>query len=136
MDIESHLRAHRKELVIAAEGVITEAVAKAAHPRDLPDKAQLHRLVAICSEASCAEEIVSYLRYQASRKSAPWPRTFADAVIAKIRDPLQQMIAGLTSASEAACDRARVAAWRLYAVFLARAFTYAQQVRDDKRGRP
>lgn len=133
MDIESHLRSHRKRLVIAAEDAVAQAVQA---DEKLPDKTQLNRLVSICSEASCAEEITSYLRYQASRKTRPWPHVFAASVITRIDAPLDALVSALSGASEADCDRVRVVAWRMYAVFLARAFTYAQQIRDSKRGRP
>jgi hypothetical protein len=130
MDIEPLLRRseHRKPLVLAAEAAVQDAGAT------LPDKSQLNRLVAICGEATCAEEIISYLRYQASRTTKPWPREFADIVIAKIKGPLDGLLGQLSAASEADRDRARVAAWRLYAVFLARAFTYASYVRNNQRG--
>jgi len=123
MDIETLLRAHRKPLVIAAEAAVREASGKP------PDKTQLNRLVSICGEATCAEEITNYLLYQVSRKSKPWPRAFADTVIAKITGPLDAVTRSLRDAE---ADRARVAAWRLYAVFLARAFTYVQA----SKGRP
>ena len=128
MDIEHLLRrpAHRKHLVLAAESAVNEA-------RDaLSYKTQLNRLISICGEATCAEEITSYLRYQASRKPSPWPPAFADTVIERIEAPLQALIGELREASDDDRDRARVAAWRLYAVFLARAFTYASRVREQK----
>lgn len=124
MDIEALLRAHRKALVIAAEAAVREAGDRA------PDKTQLNRLVSICGEATCAEEITNYLRYQVSRKSRPWPRAFADTVIAKITGPLDAVTGSLRDAD---ADRARVAAWRLYAVFLARAFTYTSYVLRQER---
>jgi hypothetical protein len=57
-----------------------------------------------------------------------------DTVIAGIQGPLDKLSGTLRAAPEAERDRARVAAWRLYAVFLARAFTYASSVRDSKKG--
>jgi hypothetical protein len=133
MDIETLLRPHRKALVLAAEAAVEDAwaAARAADDRP-PDKTQLNRLVSICGEATCAEEITNYLRYQVSRKSRPWPRAFADTVIAKISGPLDAMVSSLRDAAEA--DRVRVAAWRLYAVFLARAFTYTSYVHSGKKG--
>lgn len=128
MDIEHLLRrpAHRKGLVLAAESAVDGA------GPELPDKAQLNRLISICGEATCAEEIISYLRYQASRKAKPWPPAFATTVIAKIEAPLQALLGELGKASESDRDRARVAAWRLYAMFLARAFTYATRISEQK----
>jgi hypothetical protein len=131
MDIEHLfcLPAHRKRLVLAAESAIEDAGA------ELSEKTQLNRLISICGEATCAEEITSYLRYQASRKTRPWPPAFANTVMAKIEAPLQALIGELGTMSENDLDRARVAAWRLYAMFLARAFTYTVHVRDSKKGR-
>ncbi|HEX3757832.1 MAG TPA: hypothetical protein VHW23_03960 [Kofleriaceae bacterium] len=97
----------------------------------LPDKTQLNRLVSICGEAICGEEITSYLRYQASRRNPPWPRAFAETVIERIRGPLDTLSGALPEAER---DRARVAAWRVYAVFLARAYTYASAVGDSQKG--
>lgn len=128
MDIESSLRSLRKPLVIAAEAAIRETGS------ELPEKTQLNRLVSICGEATCVEEIASFLYYQASRKDRLWPRGFVDTVIARIQGPLETLGATLRAAPEAERDRARVAAWRVYAVFLARAFTYASSVRDSKKG--
>lgn len=128
MDIEPALRAHRKALVIAAEQAVSEAGGR------LPDKSQLNRLISICGDASCAEEITNYLRYQTSRKSQPWPPVFADSVIAKIQSPLGTLVGALSGASDDERDRAKVAAWRLYAVFLARAFTYQSCIQNGKRG--
>jgi hypothetical protein len=128
MNVESSLRSLRKALVTAAEAAIRETGS------ELPEKTQLNRLVSICGEATCAEEITSFLYYQASRKDKLWPRGFVDTVIARIHGPLETLSGLLRAASEAERDRARVAAWRVYAVFLARAFTYASSVRDSKKG--
>src|SRR4051794_36947159 len=128
MDIESSLRSLRKALVTAAEAAIRDT------GNALPEKTQLNRLVAICGEATCAEEITSFLYYQASRRDKLWPRGFVDTVIARIQGPLDALSATLHAATEAERDRARVAAWRVYAVFLVRAFTYASSVRDSRKG--
>jgi hypothetical protein len=127
MDIESSLRSIRKALVTAAEAAIRDT-------GELPEKTQLNRLIAICGEVTCAEEITNYLRYQASRKGDLWPGGAVDTVIAGIRGPLETLSGTLRAAPEAERDRARVAAWRLYAVFLARTVTYASSVRDSKKG--
>lgn len=129
MDIESLLRSsrHRKRLVLAAESAVQDpATAR------LPQKTQLNRLVSICGEATCAEEISSYLRYQASRRNGPWSSEFAEVVIAKIKDPTDALLGELRDASDDDRDRTRVAAWRLYAVFLARAFTYSARTRRQR----
>jgi len=131
MDIEQLLRrsAHRKRLVLAAESAISSA------GDELPDKSQLNRLISICGEATCAEEIISYLRYQASRKAKLLPPAFANTVIERIEAPLQALIGELRKEPEQVLDRARVAAWRLYAMFLARAFTYTVHVQRQERPR-
>ncbi|HEX7843720.1 MAG TPA: hypothetical protein VF469_39875 [Kofleriaceae bacterium] len=126
MDLEPILRPRRKALVLAAESVVREARDK------LPDKSQLNRLVSVCGEATCAEEIGNYLLYQASRQTRPWPRDFAELVIAKIGPPLADLSSDMHGNKDAERDRAKVAAWRLYAVFLTRAFTYARQ--QNKKG--
>ncbi|HEU4727520.1 MAG TPA: hypothetical protein VFT22_06520 [Kofleriaceae bacterium] len=128
MDIEALLRkpAHRKGLVLAAEGAVIDARGQ------LPKKTQLNRLVSICGEATCAEEITSYLLYQSSRER--WPSSFAKIVIAKLEVPLQELLGPLSGAQEDERDRLRVATWRLYAVFLVRASTYATEARNGKKG--
>jgi hypothetical protein len=131
MNIESQLRPHRKRLVIAAEAAIREATA-ADKP---PEKTQLNRLISVCGEATCAEEIVNYLRYQANRSKPPWPVRFAEMVIAKIDEPLNAILTSQGQAPGDAQDRLRVAAWRLYAVFLARSFTYVNSLSSGNKGR-
>lgn len=126
MELEQILRPRRKALVLAAESVVSEARG------NLPEKTQLSRLVSVCGEATCAEEIGNYLRYQASRQTRPWPREFADLVIAKIEAPLKELASAMQQHQDAERDRAKVAAWRLYAVFLTRAFTYTKQL--DRKG--
>jgi hypothetical protein len=128
MDIESSLRSLRKALVTAAEAAIQDS------GNDLPEKTQFSRLSSICGEATCAEEISNFLHYQTSRKDKLWPREFVDTVIARIRGPLETLGDMLRAAPEAERDRARVAAWRVYAVFLARTYTYAISVRNSKKG--
>jgi hypothetical protein len=118
IDLELVLSRHRKALVLAAEQVVVKAAART------PEKSQLNRLVSVCGEATCAEEIVNYLRYQASRNSSSWTGS-AEAVIARIEQPLQNVVASLAGFNDAVHDRAKVRAWRLYAVFLVRAFAYA-----------
>lgn len=118
MDLDPLLRPHRKALVLAAEHVISGTQSK------MPDKSQLNRLVSICGEATCAEEIANYLRYQASRPRTSWTHEFAASIIAEI----EKLLPGITQhlQPEADSDRAKIAAWRLYAVFLVRAFTYVK----------
>jgi len=132
MDIESQLRSHRKALVTAAEAAVAHA-STALLEREKPQlKSQLNRLIAICGEATCTEEITSYIRYQVARKA--WPSGFADAVIAKVQKPLETLSRALPAIPDADRDRAYVAAWRLYAVFLARSFTYVASSDSNQKG--
>ncbi|WP_437508323.1 hypothetical protein [Sorangium sp. So ce1099] len=114
MNIAEALRPKRKELVIAAEGVMEGAFSEG---RRKVNKAQLSHLIGVCNEAACAEEIELYIRYQASRKQgdgAVWDRELALQVI----EAANRALSGLES------DTLKVAAWRLYAVYLTRAFTF------------
>lgn len=130
MDPEPFLRPHRKSLVLAAESVVQDARGS------MPEKSQLNRLVSICSEATCTEEITNYLRYQASRQTRPWPKDFTTIVIDKIEAPLRGISNDLQAHRETDRDRIQIAAWRLYAVFLVRAFTYAKlSQKDNGHGR-
>jgi len=117
--------------VLAAESVVRDAA------DEMPDKSQLNRLVVICGEATCAEEIANYLLYQASRPAKLWPRAFAELVIARIDAPLKDVSRDVQGPKDAERerDRAKIAAWRLYAVFLARAFTYAKAKRGNGNDR-
>lgn len=124
MDTTLLLREVRKRLVIAAKEVIDTAVAQGI---GLPDKSQLNRLAAICGDASCAEEIGCYIRYQAGRKSgrkALWTREFAELVLGGMKVPLQEMEGRMEGAAERDKDGVRVEAWRLFAVFMTREFTW------------
>lgn len=111
MDIIETLRSRRKALVVAAEAAMEQVFTDTAKPKI--KKAQLNHLIAVCGEATCTEEIENYLRYQSARGDTGWA-PIVDDVIKRIGEPL----AGLDD------DRLRVEAWRLYAVFLTRAFTY------------
>jgi hypothetical protein len=107
-------RDKRKTLVLAAEEVMKDAVGKV-------NKAQLSHLVSVCNDAACAEEITLYIRYQSSRSKGSgtiWDTNHAEKVI----EAADKAMADLPS------DDAKVAAWRLYAVYLARAFTYQDAV--------
>ncbi|WP_437635843.1 hypothetical protein [Sorangium sp. So ce854] len=132
------LRLKRKALVQAAEQVMEEAF-KRVDPKskDRPvHKAQLSHLVGVCNEAACAEEIALYIRYQASRGKGDggvWDPVLARDVIAKAEGAM----------SDLPTDDAKVAAWRLYAVYLARTFTYLDKAagprsthRDGQPQRP
>jgi hypothetical protein len=120
MDVVEDLRPHRKALVLAAERVATwmfapGGVEMTRNGKPTLNKAQLNHLIGVCGEAECAEEIENYLRYQAGRKGTTgWTTPVTDKVITEAAGAL----AKLTE------DRQRTEAWRLYAIFLTRAFTY------------
>jgi hypothetical protein len=125
MNIAEALRPKRKELVLAAKKVM-EGAFKDTTPS--LNKAQLSHLIGVCNEAACIEEIELYIRYQSSRekgdgdgrkgKGAVWDRALARQVI----EEANKAIATFTS------DEHKVGAWRLYAVYLAREFTYQHAV--------
>lgn len=139
-EVSQRLRPLRRDLVTAAERVIEDAFA-GGDDKQPPAKTQFSRLVNVCGEASCAEEIVNYLRYQAGRevkaggggpRGEVWRVDFVDAVVAGIN----RVLATLESPamSEADQDHSRVEAWRLYATYLTRAFTYQYAVGKARSG--
>ncbi len=103
----------RKDLVQTAEKVIQTAFSS-GRKLDLK-KTQLSHLIGICGEASCAEEIENYLRYQAGRgpDKTGWDMALAKSVISS----LSPVLTGMD-------DATKLEAWRLYAVYMTRAFTY------------
>lgn len=113
----------RKALVRAAEEVMDEAFVMRATDEDRwkAEKSQFNQLIGVCGEALCAEEIENYLRYQASRERPSWGLKLALRTIEKFR----------ASMDASADDRTRVEAWRYFAVYLARSFTYHKQVSRD-----
>ena len=119
------LRRYRRALVLSAEKIVGEATARGDR---LPAKAQFSHLVALCGEASCGEEIENFLRYQAGRRTEGgdrWTPVFAKAVIAGLRDQTRDLHGE---------DASMVEAWRLYALYLKRAFTY-QDATSSRRAR-
>lgn len=134
-EIIRFLRPYRRELVVAAEKALTSAYARSGSALP-PSKTQFSRLVSLCNEASCAEELENYLCYQAGRKkSGPereaWRMPFVEILLAEIRAVLDHLpvVDGMDVAQR---DLQRVEAWRLYAVYLARAFTYQDARRRDR----
>ncbi len=110
----------RGQLVRTAETVLDR---QGSLPRN-PENSQLARLVQVAGEAACADEIANYLRYQGAR--GRWKRSLAEDVIEAI-DPL---LGSLES------EPHRLAAWRLYATYLRRAYFYRREVnRDLERSR-
>lgn len=120
MSSSVELRQMRKELVLAAERVIKAAFS--SNKRLDLKKSQLNHLVGICGEASCAEEVENYIRYQAGRDKTGWELELA-----------HQVIGGIHGVTQSASDADRLKAWSLYAVYLTRSFTYENKVREDAR---
>lgn len=112
-DLMHQLRPLRPRLVRAAE-----AVFQGFSDRDKKLKSQLNHLIAVCNEASCHEEIRLYLRYQASRENRPIPPPISEQIVAGIEGIFNGADPPITDV------KLQLAAWRLYAVYLARAFTY------------
>lgn len=128
----------RKKLVLAAEAVMKQeglskyfASAKASNggsksqrdDRWKVEKSQLNQLIGVCGEALCVEEIENYLRYQGSRERPSWGLELVKCTLEKIDEILQEF----------STDREKVEAWRYYAVFLARAFTYQKAAAGSGR---
>lgn len=111
MDLVDKRKPRRKELVIAAEQT-AEKMFSSGKPSI--KKTQLNHLISVCGEATCSEEITNYIRYQAGRKSTGWEGGIAEQVIGGI----DKALTGIED------DLLRVEAFRLYAIFLTRAFTY------------
>ncbi len=116
-NVVEELRPARKLLVIAAEAAASKLAGTKIQPT------QLNHLVAVCGDATCSEEIGNYIRYQEARES--WPRGTAEDVISAVMKALEQL--------EIKEDVLQVGAWRLYAVFLARAFKYARVSETGQR---
>ena len=105
------LRPFRPRLVGAAEKVFQDY----ANSKEL--KSQLNHLIAVCNEATCHEEIALYLRYQAARDG----KHIDQALVNKMIINAEEIFSDPNFARE---DTLKVAAWRLYAVYLARTYTY------------
>ena len=143
LDLATRLRPLRRALVVKAEAVIERAFAGGTAARP-PTKTQFSRLVNVCGEASCAEEIENYLRYQAGRNKkkdggakdeAGWRVEFVDAVVEGLHKALGDGGKGSGELTEKDRDLGRVEAWRLYATYLTRAFTYKDAIEESsKRG--
>jgi hypothetical protein len=112
------LRLPRKDLVLEAERVVQEGFARGRMTK--PKRTQLSNLIGLCNEAQCVEEIANYLRYQAGR--GEWDRPFADAVIAGIEKILKDVV-----------ESERIAAWKLYATYLTRAYVYQDAIAPGGR---
>jgi len=140
MSLEHQLRPYRKLLVVAAEKVMGTAFKDIGDLRNEREKgkSQLNHLVSVCNEAACKEEIESYLRYQATRPSvklwgAKSPNGPGENLAQKVIDEINR-IEGIWRNLET--DAAGVAAWKLYAVYLTRAYTYQKAATSSAGGRP
>lgn len=118
-DLMHQLRPLRPRLVRAAE-----AVFDGPQEQDKKLKSQLNHLIAVCNAASCHEEIRLYLHYQASREHAPLPTPISEQIVAGIEGIFDSADPPITDVEQ------QIGAWRLYAVYLARAFTYAYKSSD------
>ncbi len=113
----------RKKLVVGAEKVMDKKFENYFIKNWKVEKTQLNQLVNICGEALCVEEIENYLRYQGSRESAPWGLELVKCALAKIGEILNPSMS----------DKEKVAAWRYFAVYLTRAFTYKNKCNKAKQ---
>ncbi|PCC74663.1 hypothetical protein [Nannocystis exedens] len=112
------LRPHRQALVLAAESVFSDPHSL---ERERELKSQLNHLIAVCNEATCTEEIELYLRYQSAREGRHIGPELVHAIIEAIHKAFKER--RLADESEL-----KLGAWRLYAVYLARAYTYRAAV--------
>lgn len=122
---ENDERRIRKALVVAAEAVMERKFASGSGGKGDPwkgDKSQLSHLIGVTGEALCVEEIVNYLRYQSSRERPSLGPALVEAMIAGASGVLVELPS----------DRDKVAKWRHYAVFLARAFTYRNAIQKGR----
>ena len=117
------LRPFRPRLVGAAEKVFQDY----ATSKEL--KSQLNHLIAVCNEATCHEEIALYLRYQAARDGKHIDQSLVNKMIAGAEEIFSDQ-------GFARNDTLRVAAWRLYAVYLARTYTYKKAQSADPKPKP
>lgn len=122
-----HLRPLRPHLVEAAESVFRNSAGGAEKKL----KSQLNHLIAVCNEASCHEEIALYLRYQSAREAKLVRPELVEAIVGGIKTVFETSTPAITNSEQ------QVAAWRLYAVYLARAFTYYSNAGSTQpRARP
>jgi hypothetical protein len=108
---------NKKAVVEAAERLIEEAYQ--VRWLEKLEKSQTSTLASVAREATCAEEVENWLRYQAGR--GQWPRELAERVIAEARNlyPDNDDI-----------ERARV--WVELSVYFARAYTYRRAIVDGR----
>ncbi len=113
-EVQQNVRRFRKGLVEKAEAVMAEVF---KDPKMKLSKAQLSQLTGVCGEATCHEEIANYLRYQAGRGQG-WDIKLVARTVEGFEGVLGR---------EQLSDQVRVEAWRWYATYLSRAFTYRKE---------
>lgn len=120
-----------QRLVDAAERVMSRAFGKGDKPLDRGklSKSQMSQLIGVCQEATCHEEIVNYLRYQAGRNDPAWTLPMSEEVYSELEGIFEKEKVGRDD-HDARLDR-----WRRYATFLTRAFTYHDAVQRDSERR-
>lgn len=121
-EVQAQVRPMRRDLVVAAEKVMQGAF---QNGKAKLTKTQLSQLIGVCGEASCHEEIANYLRYQAGRSGqSSWDLGL-----------VRQVIGGIEPMVEKLDDTVAVEAWRRYATYLSRAFTYQDAVSKASGGK-
>lgn len=129
LDPESQLRPYRKAMVENAEQVM-EAAFRERWIKLNNDgtsklkKSQLNHLIGICGQAEVDAEIKNYLRYQAGRgeHTTGWSIELVKHII----EAADRAMNGLQD------DALRVSAWKLFATYLTRAFTYQEKIQKPK----
>ena len=129
MTVAETLQPLRKHLVVAAERVMNGAFAGAEAPE--LEKSQLNHLIAVCNEAACSKEIELYLRYQAARDGRLWPPKLVQTIVEDMTKILQDELP-----PHGDRDALETGAWILYAVYLARTFTYKKAAHKEARNQP
>lgn len=117
--------AENRRLVLAAETVMNEAF-HGRLDRGRLSKSQMSQLIGVCQEATCHEEVVNYLRYQAGRSDPKWTLSMTERVYSAIAEVFTEEDIGEDD------HPARMDRWRRYATYLARAFTYQDAARHAR----
>jgi hypothetical protein len=111
----------RREAVLAAERVVEKArinMGARGQKRwlELVEKNQVSTLVSVTREATCAEEIENWLRYQVGREK--WP----DPLVKEMVEEVQKLY------PKNSTDEVATQAWRDFSIYFVRAYTYARKV--------
>lgn len=119
----------RRALVKAADAVMDEAF-NGGLDRGRLSKSQMSQLIGVCQEATCHEEVVNYLRYQAGRSDPSWTLSMVERVVGGVTKVFSDH--GVSDSDET--QPQRVAFWRRYATYLARSFTWQDAKRRQREG--